>query len=51
MWNYENMDKSVKAGGMQIEYEDEDPRIHALFEEELTKRGLKSRMHEFVNPK
>ena len=48
MWNYENMDKSEKAGGMQIEYEDEDPRIHDLFETELGKRGLKSRMHEFI---
>ena len=48
MWNYENMDKSEKAGGMQIEYEDEDPRIHDLFEAELAKRGLKSRMGEFI---
>ena len=48
MWTYENMDKSVSGGGMQIEYEDEDPRIHDLFERELEKRGLKSRMGEFV---
>ena len=31
---------SVKIGGDQIEYEDEDPRIRAMFEEELGKRGV-----------
>ena len=30
--------------GGQIEYEDEDPRIRALFEEECAKRGVKSEM-------
>jgi hypothetical protein len=29
---YENMDKSVKDGGNQIEYEDEDPRVLELYE-------------------
>ena len=37
-----------REGRGQIEYEDEDPRIHALFEQELDKRGLRSRMHEFI---
>src|SRR5207237_7061007 len=32
--------ESVKAGGDQIEYADEDPRIRAMFEEELAKRGV-----------
>jgi hypothetical protein len=35
---------SVKEGGTQIEYEDEDPKIRQLFETELAKRGLQSRM-------
>jgi hypothetical protein len=36
--------ESVKNGGDQIEYEDEAPRIHAMFEEELAKRGVESQM-------
>jgi hypothetical protein len=31
-------------GGEQIEYTDEDPRIRAMFEDELAKRGVMSRM-------
>lgn len=38
------MDVSVRAGGRQIEYEDEDPRIRRIFEEELAARGVPSRM-------
>jgi hypothetical protein len=38
------VDRSVKEGGTQIEYEDEDPKIRQLFETELAKRGLQSRM-------
>ena len=37
-------DKSVKEGGDQIEYEDEDPRIREIFESELAREGLQSRM-------
>ena len=33
-----------QMGGDQIEYEDEDPRIRAMFEEDLAKRGVASRM-------
>ena len=40
--------ESVKAGGDQIEYEDEDPRIRKMFEEELAKRGVRSRMDEVL---
>ena len=36
--------ESVKLGGDQIEYEDEDPRIRTMFEDELTKRGVASQM-------
>jgi hypothetical protein len=34
------MDKSVKEGGMQVEYEDEDPRILELYERECAKHGV-----------
>ena len=36
--------ESVKTGGDQIEYEDEDPRVREMFEEELAKRGVRSQM-------
>jgi hypothetical protein len=36
--------ESVKTGGDQIEYEDEDPRIRVMFEDELAKRGVESQM-------
>lgn len=36
--------ESVKVGGDQIEYEDEDPRVRKMFEEELAKRSVHSRM-------
>jgi oxalate decarboxylase/phosphoglucose isomerase-like protein (cupin superfamily) len=38
------VDKSVKDGGNQIEYQDEDPAIRKMFEEELAKNGAVSRM-------
>src|SRR5579864_3225348 len=44
------MDVSVKEGGRQIEYEDQDPRIHAVYTEELLKRGLEPRMDSFLAP-
>jgi hypothetical protein len=34
------VDKSVSEGGRQIDYADEDPRIRALYEEELAKVGV-----------
>jgi mannose-6-phosphate isomerase-like protein (cupin superfamily) len=36
--------ESVKQGGDQIEYEDEDPNIRQMFAEELGKRGVKNGM-------
>jgi mannose-6-phosphate isomerase-like protein (cupin superfamily) len=36
-------DKGQKDGGDQIEYEDQDPRIHALWLEEMRKHGIKPR--------
>ncbi len=43
------MDVSVKDGGCQIEYENQDPRIHAVFLAELAKHGVKSGMGKFIN--
>jgi hypothetical protein len=37
-------DVSIKDGGAQIEYADQDPRIHALWLAELRKTGVKSHM-------
>ena len=45
---FTGMDVSVKEGGRQIEYEDEDPRIRRIYEDELRKNGVPSGMHEFL---
>lgn len=41
------LDKDVKEGGDQIEYDDEDPMIREMFETELAKRGVQSQMPKF----
>ena len=41
-------DVSVKLGGGQIEYEDEDPVIHDIFLETITKAGAESQMAQFI---
>ena len=38
---------SVKLGGDQIEYEDQDPRIHAMFLAECRKNGVEARMEKW----
>ncbi len=43
-WNQDNVDKSLRAGGDQIEYEDEASEIRRVFEEDLAKVGVTSRM-------
>ena len=43
------VDVDVKKGGNQIEYTDQDPRIHALFLEELAKNGVDSLMGEYID--
>ena len=42
-------DTSVKKGGRQIEYEDQDPRIHRLWLEEIEETGVESDMGGFIN--
>jgi hypothetical protein len=39
---------SGKKGGYQVEYEDEDPEIHQIFEAELKKRGITCKMKNGV---
>ena len=41
-------DVDIKLGGGQIEYEDEDPIIHDMFVETITKNGAESKMAEFI---
>ncbi|HKH02507.1 MAG TPA: hypothetical protein VKB08_17535, partial [Bradyrhizobium sp.] len=43
------MDVNVKHGGCQIEYEDQDPRIHQIFLEELAKYDVQSKMASFID--
>ncbi len=42
-------DVSIKKGGRQIEYEDQDPRIHRLWLEEIAKTGVESEMGKFFD--
>ena len=46
---FKGMDVTVKDGGCQIEYEDQDPRVHRIFLEELGKNGVRSRMAKFID--
>ncbi len=44
----EYADRSIKEGGWQVEYEDEDHEIHEIFEKELGAHGAPCRMKAFV---
>ena len=44
----EYADRSMKEGGWQIEYEDEDREIHKIFEKELKDHGATCKMKAFV---
>lgn len=41
----DRVDQSVKEGGWQIEFEDEDPNVHRTFEAELARHGAKCHMN------
>jgi hypothetical protein len=46
--------QSIKAGGTQLEYEDEDPKIHEEFEAALSRVGVRCQMggtHPFCTQK
>lgn len=43
-WGNFQLDVSTRLGGDRIEFEDEDPEVRELFEAELAKEGLKSKM-------
>ena len=43
------VDISLQQGGCQIEYQDQDPRIHAIFLEELAKHGAESLMGDYID--
>jgi uncharacterized RmlC-like cupin family protein len=43
------VDVNVLDGGCQVEYEDQDRRIHEIFLEELAKNGAKSKMSQFID--
>jgi len=43
----QGVDKSKKEGGNQIEYEDQDPRVHRMFAERCAARGVPVHMDGF----
>ena len=43
------VDKDVKQGGAQVEYEDQDPRIHKMWLEEIAKHDVTSGMGKFID--
>jgi uncharacterized RmlC-like cupin family protein len=48
---FSGMDVNVRDGGAQIEYEDQHPRIHRIYLEELKKNGVQSGMGGFIDEK
>jgi hypothetical protein len=42
-------DATIQEGGAQINYEDQDPRIHAIWLSELAKTGVESRMGKYFD--
>jgi hypothetical protein len=43
------VDVNVRDGGNQIEYEDQDPRVHRMFLDELARGGVECRLGKFMN--
>jgi hypothetical protein len=48
---FTGVDVSVRDGGRQIEYEDQNPRIDTLYRAELAKHGVESKMDKYVKPR
>lgn len=46
---FAGVDVSVRDGGRQIEYRDQDPRIHRMYLEELDRTGVESRMGDHID--
>jgi hypothetical protein len=46
---FAGVDVSVRDGGRQIEYGDQDPRIHRMYLEELDRNGVESRMGDHID--
>jgi mannose-6-phosphate isomerase-like protein (cupin superfamily) len=42
-------DVSIKEGGRQVEYEDQDPRIHAIWLKEIERTGVASQMGDIFD--
>jgi mannose-6-phosphate isomerase-like protein (cupin superfamily) len=49
VWRKKNHETSVNEGGIQINYEDQDPRIHQIWLEELGKTGVPSKMGKYFD--
>ena len=43
------VDTSIKKGGRQIEYEDQDPRVHPIWLAEIAKTGVTSQMGDIFD--
>ena len=48
IWD-QGVDTSIKDGGNQVEYEDQDPRIHKIFLDELAKNQVASLMGDVID--
>jgi mannose-6-phosphate isomerase-like protein (cupin superfamily) len=46
---FAGVDVSVKDGGRQIEYKDQNPRIHEIFLNDLAKNGIESKMGDKID--
>jgi quercetin dioxygenase-like cupin family protein len=46
-----NVATSIKKGGDQVEYEDQDPRIHEIWLEEMRKNGITPQFDKYKNAK
>ncbi len=46
---FAGVDVNVRDGGRQIEYADQDPRIHRIYLEELDRNGVESRMGAHID--